>query len=463
MTFNSSDDRATGRLTLNMDQITGAASIQSLHIQIIVVCFLTAVVDGLDNTMLGYTAQEISSSMHIKLSAFGPIFSAGIVGLLVGAVLAGRLADRIGRRYTLILCTLAFSGLTLLTPLGRSTNELIFFRFIAGLGLGGAMPSFLTLVSEYAPSNRKAFAAGLLWCGYPAGGMVGGLLGSQLLPHFGWQVMFYIGGAVGFAVCILQGLFIPESLQFLALKGKNRSRIMHIARRIAPHLDFSDAQFVGSARAGSKQSVRDVFANGRVAHTLLLWLPLFFTFWTTTFFVNWAPTLFKASGMSASAAAFMVALNNFGTLPSQATTGYLVDRVGPFRVLPITYALLAFSIIGLGLASPHVPWVALCMLLAGFLMGPGIAGMVYLATAIYPSEIRSTGTGLAMGIGRSGQVVSSLTIGALVGAGIPANGIVMMMCVPSLIAIVSVILLGRSLNGFRDAKSEEIGLAGAAA
>ena len=402
--------------------------------------------------MLGYTAQELAASLHIPLAAFGPIFSAGLVGLLVGAILAGRLADRIGRRRTLIICTLAFSFLTVLTPLAHSAIELISFRFIAGLGLGGAMPSFLTLVSEYAPRQPQGF------CRRPAVVRLSGrrhdrraawiaaypalrLAGHVLHRRRGWRGRMRA----------LQALFIPESLQFLALRGSSRERILAIAAKILPERDFRRARFTADATTGSKPSVRDVFAEGRMGQTLLLWLPLFLTFWTTTFFVNWAPTLFKASGMPAAAAALMVALNNFATLPSQATTGYLIDRVGPFRVLPITYALLALSIVGLGLATPQVPWVALCMLLSGFLMGPGIAGMVYLATAIYPSKIRSTGTGLAMGVGRSGQVFSSLAIGGLVGAGLPAQRIIMLMCAPSLIAIGCVILLGMRLRSLRPA------------
>jgi AAHS family 4-hydroxybenzoate transporter-like MFS transporter len=381
------------------------------------------------------------------MSAFGAIFSAGTFGTLVGAMSLGRLADWIGRQRALIVCTLLFAVLTMATTLVHTATELSILRFAAGLGLGGAMPGFLTIVSEYAPRARKALFGGLLWCGYPVGGMIGGLVGAHAVAAYGWQTMFYLGGGLAFLIALLQALFLPESMQFLALKGGQDDRIRRIAARVAPELDLAQARFVADTPTGARAGIGEVFAEGRTASTVLLWIPLFFTFMISTFFVLWTPTLFKTAGMSISTAALMVALNNFAAIPSQATTGYLVDKAGPFRLLPITYGVLMVAIAVMAFSLKATPVVAAAMLVTGFLYGPGISGLLYIATALYPSKVRSTGVGLAMGVGRSGQVVGALVIGGALAKGYGAKLIILGMCAPPLIALVCIALLGLSLRG----------------
>lgn len=429
------------------------AAIRPIHLQIIAACFVTAVVDGLDNQVVGFTAQAIRQDLHIKLAAFGTIFSAGTAGALVGAILLGRLADWIGRRRALLVSTLLFAMLTVATIGARTVGELAALRFAAGLGLGGAMPCFLTLVSEYAPRRRKALAMGLLWCGYPVGGVLGGLIGSQLVGRYGWQAMFLLGGGLAVLVAGVQLLLVPESLLFLVRKGGRSRQIRKVLARIGPAASFSDIDLDPDTPASAKTSFAEVFADGRLAATLLLWAPLFCTFGMTTFFVLWAPALLKSTGMSVPQAAVMVALNNLATLPSQATTGLLVDRMGPFKVLPVTYALLGVAIISLGLFAPTLGATAICMALGGFLLGPGIAGALYLATSIYPSSVRSSGAGLAMGVGRSGQVVVSLVIGAVLAHGAVPRTIIFGMIALPIVALSAILALGFVLDPRRSPRS----------
>src|SRR5262245_15919786 len=182
--------------TINVRELADEANVRPLHLLVLLICFLTAVVDGLDNQAIGFTAPAIAADLEISLASFGFVFSSGLIGTLLGAVVLGRLADRIGRRNSLMVCTLLFAVLTAATPLARTLAEISVLRFIGGLGLGGAMPCFLTLVSEYAPKARRGLAMGMLWCGYPLGGVLGGLIGSQLSLHDHWPVIFYLGGAL---------------------------------------------------------------------------------------------------------------------------------------------------------------------------------------------------------------------------------------------------------------------------
>jgi AAHS family 4-hydroxybenzoate transporter-like MFS transporter len=339
----------------------------------------------------------------------------------------------------------------------RTVTELSLLRFAGGFGLGGAMPCFLTLVSEYAPKARKALATGLLWCGYPTGGVIGGLIGHQLLPSHGWRAIFYLGGGLAFLVAVVQWLWLPESLQFMALHDAKPQRINRVAAQLVPGLNLAGVRLVADAPSGERARVREVFSEGRAIPTLLLWIPLFLTFMMTTFMVLWMPGLLKTAGMPIATAALMLALGNFSSLPSQAMAGYFLDKVGPYRVLPLVYVALAIAFAILAFSMNVVPVVAATMVLIGFLQGPGITGMLYLTTSLYPSRVRSTGVGLAMGVGRSGQVVGSLLIGWIVAQGVAVQWTVLGMSIAPLIALVCVIfMIWRSRN-------ERLGSARAAA
>ena len=425
------------------------ASVKPVHLVVLAICFLTAMVDGLDNQAIGYSAPAIAADLGIPLSRFGGVFSAGLAGTLVGAILFGRIADKIGRRRTLIFCTAVFGVLTVTNAYARSVTELGLLRFIGGLGLGGAMPCFLTHVAEFAPKARRALATGILWCGYPMGAGVGGLIGSYVLAHQGWRPMFYIGGGLALAVALIQWLFLPESPQFLVAKGAGRERIARVVGRLMPELDLANTNFVAEPSTGRRTAVRELFAGGRGVATVLLWTGLFMTFTLTTSVYLWMPGLFKTAGIPVATAALIFAIANFASLPSQVASGYLLDRLGPFRVLPATYALLAMLLVALAFSLKSVAMVAVIMVAIGFMQGPGIAGLLYLATSIYPSAIRSTGTGFAVGFGRSGQIAASLIVGWMVASGLGAPRIIGSMSLVPLISLISVVGLGMALRSLR--------------
>jgi MFS transporter, AAHS family, 4-hydroxybenzoate transporter len=433
---------------VNVRELADNSPVTGFHLQILAVCFCTAVVDGLDNQVIGFSAPAVATALHIPLSAFGAVFSAGTSGGLVGAASLGMLADKIGRQRALVACTLLFTAFTFATTLAKNYPELLVLRFIAGLGLGGAMPGFLTLVSEYAPRARRALAIGVLWSGYAVGGMTGGLIGSFVLPNYGWKAMFYLGGGLALAVCTAQWRLLPESLQFLVLRSKSDKYVPTLVARLAPQLDIGQCEFVidAPAQGPPKASLVEIFSGGRALCTVLLWVPLFCTFMIANFFVLWSPSLFKIAGMSLSAAALMVALNNFAAVPSQWVSGYLIDRLGAFRLLPLAYGLMAVIIAMLAFSLHRVPLVGIAMLAIGFLQGPGLAGMLFLATSIYPFRMRSTGVGWSTGVGRSGQIVGALLIGGFVARGVAPDLIFLGMCAAPIIALACILLLGGAIR-----------------
>ena len=437
---------------LDIREFMDRSRIRPIHLIVLALCLLTAVTDGFDNQAIGYSAPAIAADLRVPVSRVGLVFSAGLTGTIIGAVALGRLGDRIGRRWAVIFCTALFGALTASIPMAKNLEELSILRFVAGLGLGGAMPSFLTLVSEYAPSTQRALATSLLWCGYPAGGMFAALLGSQLLAREGgWRAMFYFGGGLALLVAAVQLLLLPESLQFLVLRRRNPQRLKRLASRLAPEFDLEAVQFVADAPVGERARARvaDVFADGRAIPTFLLWIALCMTFMLLSFFVLWLPGLLKTSGIPIATTALLLALAGVATLPSQAAAGYVLDRLGPWRVLAPSYAGLAITVGILAFFSKILLIVAIAAVLIGFLQGPGIAGTLFLATSIYPPRVRSTGVGLAMSIARGGQVVGTLLIGGLVARGVSVRTTILTMSAAPAIALISVVLLGLSMRAGR--------------
>ena len=419
------------------------ASLRPIHYMVLGVCFLTAVVDGLDTQAIGFSAPAIAAEHGLSMASFGIIFSAGTFATLIGAALVGPLADKFGRRPLLIISTIVFGVFTALTAYGTTVEQLSTIRFFGGIGLGGAIPCFLTLVSEYAPAKRKGLATGLLWCGYPLGGMIGGLIGSRFIASGDWQITFFVGGAVALLAAILQWAYLPESLSMLLSRTGNHQQAERIVARVDPSIALSSIRRIEQGGDKKKVAIGQVFAAGRAGSTLMIWVALFMTFMMTKFMVLWMPGLLKTAGMPLSTAALMLALANAASLPSMAAAGYLLDRVGPYRMLPVAFGLLATAFAVLAGSLAALPVVSAMVIIIGFLQGPGIAGMLHITASRYPLAIRSTGVGLAMGVGRSGQVASSAVVAGLLLLGLGVKATVLLMIIPPIIALACVILLGR--------------------
>ena len=178
--------------------------------------------DGFDTQAIGYVAPALAKEWGLTKGALGPVFSAGLFGLMIGALLFGPLADRIGRKRIIILSTLAFGVCALATAFVHDVNTLLAIRFLTGLGLGGAMPNAIAMTSEFNPRRRRATMVMIMFCGFSVGAALGGLLAAALIPHFGWRSVFVVGGVAPLLLVPILALRLPESVRFLALSGRRR-------------------------------------------------------------------------------------------------------------------------------------------------------------------------------------------------------------------------------------------------
>src|ERR1700738_1089292 len=246
------------------------------QIKLLLACAAVLVLDGFDTTAIGYVAPALAKEWGLTKGALGPVFSAGLFGLMIGALVLGPLADRIGRKKIIIFSTLAFGLGALATAFVQDVNTLLAVRFATGLGLGGAMPNTIAMTSEFNPKRRRATMVMIMFCGFSLGAALGGLLAAALIPQFGWRAVFVVGGLVPLLLVPILALKLPESVRFLALTGRANERVAALLGLINPKSAFAPAtRFVVDEPGLAGVPVLHLFKSGRTLPTLLLWVVFF--------------------------------------------------------------------------------------------------------------------------------------------------------------------------------------------
>ncbi|MES2258238.1 MAG: MFS transporter [Pseudomonadota bacterium] len=431
---------ATGTTASDLD----AGALSAFQLRIIIVCGLVAMIDGFDTQSIAFLAPEIAAVWKVPFARFGAVFGAGLMGGIVGALLFGLAGDRVGRKPCLLAAILFFGAASLATVCATSIDQLIVYRFITGIGLGGVIPIIVALTSEYAPARMRATLITTMFCGFPLGAAIGGLASARLIAGFGWESVFVAGGVLPLAVFPLVWWLVPESIAYLQASGRAEQAGRIYDRlgvpRPAPTLAAA-AQDGDGAKAGAS-NVKRLFTDGRAAGTLLLWVTVFFSLALTYFLINWIPSVSRQAGVAADGAIFGVAMLNLGSIFGCVALGRLIDRVGPFKVICASYLAAAVAIAILGYAS-SAAMLGVTAFVVGFLALGAQLCVVALAAVFYTPDIRATGVGGAMGVGRLGAVAGPVVGGVLVGLNLPAHDIFLVTAVTSLLAAASVFLMGR--------------------
>lgn len=427
---------------VNVSDIIDRHPITAYQLGVLGLCMSVALFDGYDTQAIGYTAPAIAQAFHLPKDVFGPVFSAALVGAAAGALGFGPLADRFGRKRFMIAATVIFGAFSLLTSQATTLGELLVYRFAAGLGFGGALPSLLALGGEFAPVRMRGTFVTIAFAAWPFGGLIGALTSSYVIPNFGWQYVFYIGGIAPLIVAVALVVFLPESLRFLIARNIRLDEARDILARIAPGAVPPGAELAAAPERERKGvPVRHLFAEGRTSETALLWAAFFVVFMVLVTVTAWTPTLLRDVGFSISAGALVIALNNAGSVCANVFSGYLVDRFGPYKTLVPGFILGGIFLAAFGEATTSVATLAVASTLAGFCLGGTGTGLTAFAAGLYPTTLRSTGIGWAVGMGRLGQIFGPLGAGTLVNLGIGTKGVFYAAAIPCLFGALFVLLL----------------------
>lgn len=438
-------DRMEGPSTAEIDvpALIDRLPISSFQIRVLLICAAVLFVDGFDTQAIGYVAPALAQEWKLARGALGPVFSAGLFGLMLGAIAFGTLADRVGRKRIIVIATAAFGLGTLATMLAQDATSLIVLRFLTGLGLGGAMPNAVALTAELAPHRRRATMVMAMFAGFSIGAALGGLVAAALIPAFGWRAVFLVGGLVPLLLTPLLAVSLPESIRYLALAGGRDRDVAAMLRQVDPTLQTADdVRFVVPEPRLSGLPVAHLFAERRAGTTLLLWVVFFMSLLDLYLLSNWLPTVLNDLGVSVSSAAAIGAMLQVGGVVGTFALGRIIDRFS-FRALAVTYLFAAIAVAAIGLSGHAIALVTVAIFAAGFCIVGGQIAANALTATYYPTAIRATGMGWALGIGRIGSIVGPLIGGAMLASHVDVETLFFAAAVPALVAAATALLLAR--------------------
>ena len=442
----------------NTPTILDKERMSKLQFTTIFICFLMNMLDGMDVMVVSYAAPAIAKLWTISPQAMGSVFSAGLFGMTLGTLFIAPRADIVGRR-TIILLSALIMGVTVFsTCWAQSVEQLLFFRFISGLGIGSMLASTATLASEYAPTKTKDSWVSFVMSGYPIGAVLSGLAAAQIIPTYGWQAMFQTAGVATLITVPFIFFFLSESLDFLlkkrptgALEKANAilSKMNKPTLLELPPLSISDVGFRISEGVTDipypiseieKPSVTSLLTPERKLSTLQLWLALFMAFASLYFLTTWIPKLASSAGLSMELAIYAGTVFNLGAFFGIMTQGYLSSQFGLRRTIFSFLAGTAFLMMIFGFFKGSALVLVLFGLI-GFGVQGGFVGLYSVAARFYPTEIRSTGVGFAMSAGRIGGIVGPFVGGFLIASGLSMTANFMVFAVPTLLAGIATFMI----------------------
>ena len=426
---------------VNIQQAIDDTPFSRFHWVIIVLGFLVLAIDGFDTAAMGYIAPTLSADWGIKKQDLGPVLSAALLGLSFGALLAGPISDRMGRKRVLVFSCLFFGLASLGTAYAETLNMLTFWRFLTGLGLGAAMPNAITLVSEFAPKRCRSMAINTMYCGFPLGAAGGGVISSWLIPSYGWHSVLLAGAIAPLALTVLLVLFLPESVKYLVHRGKEIAQIKRIAQRfMSGSLEQVTQFYLEEDRVAVKKgSVAQLFSMPWLPGTLMLWMTYFMGLVIYYVLLSWMPTLMLGMGYPLAESAWLTSLFTFGGTAGILLAGWLMDRWEAHKVVSLGFMLTMLFALALGFEHNHIVLFGALIFLMGITMNGAQSGLQTLAATFYPTHCRATGIAWMQGVGRFGGVAGTMMSAQLLSLQWQADSILMFLSLPALVAAAATI------------------------
>ena len=408
-----------------------------LQIRVAALCTLVQICDGYDIGSIGIAVPALTHAWNLPAPAFTTAFLWSSIGIMVGALSAGPIGDRLGRRPLLLGSLAIFGCASLLSAFAPSLSMLSMLRFFTGLGIGGAFPGAATLTGDYAPQRLRATLIMATFTGAPVGGFLCGQVGALLLARFGWPSVFVLGGLLPLLALPVLAFWLPESPRFLAAKPTLSPRQAILLQR----LDISPGQATEGLDLARGNPVRMLFGEGYALQTVLLWIIFFCSLMDLFLFGYWLPEVLHLTGMTPAEAARAASYRALGAMFAVLYLGLLIDRFGPQRALAWHYAAGAVFTALISLVAMPYGLLAAVIFLSGLTTTGSQTGANATCGKLYPARMRTSGLGWALGIGRLGGIAAPPLGGWLLSLGMPPTRIFLSACGFAVIAAIATALL----------------------
>ena len=414
-------------------------------VQLVAIAFFLVLADGYDIAAIGFAAPGMIHQFGITdMSVLGPVFGASLVGILVGAPVFGAVGDRWGRKVATISACIGFGIFTWMTSYAQGVGAVIALRFMAGIGIGGVLPNLTALVIEWAPMRYRATMMICVFTGVAFGGAFPGLVAATLVPAHGWPIIFQIGGAFPVVVGLAAIWLLPESAKFLVVSGQGGAAVARAMGRLQGGVVAEGARFTLGETKHSGMALPRLFADGLAPLTALLWLVFVLNLMGYFFLLSWTPTVLAAAHIDPSKAAVAGVLTQIGGVIGSLILARPMDRMGlgPIAALE-AFAVPVVAVIGYAAAAEAQTLLFVLQFLAGFGVLAAQTGLNAVSGLIYPTSVRSNGSGWAFGVGRVGSIVGPVVGGYLIAAHLPIQQLYLVACLPFAVAAVAALVMAR--------------------
>ena len=409
-----------------------------LQIRVAALCTLVQICDGYDINSIGVAVPSLTHLWNLPGPAFTQAFLWSSIGIMVGALSAGPIGDRVGRKPLLLVSLTIFGLASIASGLVGSLGMLSVTRFFTGIGIGAAFPGAASLTGDYAPQRRRALMIMASFTGAPLGGFLCGQLAGVLLPNFGWPSVFFVGGVVPLVMVAVLAVWLPESPRFLATKASLSPREAALLQQ----LDIAPVQGADHGFDIAKGNpIAMLFGPGYALQTVLLWIVFFCSLMNLFLFAYWLPEVLHLGGFTPAEAARASSYRDLGAIFAVLYLGALIDRYGPDRALALHYAAGIFFIGAIALFAMPYLLLSIVIFFAGMMITGSQTGANATAGKLYPARMRTSGIGWALGIGRLGGIAAPVLGGYLLSLGMHPPQIFFSACGFALIAAIATALL----------------------
>jgi AAHS family 4-hydroxybenzoate transporter-like MFS transporter len=422
---------------------------------VFLLCFAATTTEGFDTIVMAFIAPAVSHEWHLPPAALAPLVAIGLFGLLVGSIMGGAMADRIGRRAVTIGAIAWFGIAAIVSSEAQSVVQLVLLRFVTGLGIGAAMPATSAFVAEYSPDRSRPALIATVMCGILFGSSAAGFVTSYGIDVLGWRGMLALSGVLPLCVASLFIWQVPESPLYLVASRQSNEAVQRVLARIFPAVDNSRFQFIIAAPRGSKKGTLALLGKDYRLGTVLTWVTEFAGYLVFFLVGYWLPTHLKQAGLSMHDASQVSSMFQFGALAGAVLFVFMVRRFNVASVIAGAFAVGAVLVVALGL-SEATSWLAAVVFLAGLATGGPLTCINTIPGVFYPTALRASGAGWTVAIGRVGSIVGSSLIGVIVISGFPFLLACAVLSIPLVISSACMAVMARVLSEQTRLKSEPL-------
>lgn len=430
--------------TLELQSVIDRHPVGRLQRRVLMLCFGVLVLDGIDVAVVSFIAPSLIADWGISKAQLGPVVTSGLLGLAVGSLVAGPLADRFGRRKIIIGSLVFFGVMCTATALASGVVAFSILRVLTGFGLGAAMPNATTLVSEYAPARRRSAMMAITYCGMTLGSAIAGYLTSVIVEIASWHWVLIVGGVLPVVYAVVVAVALPESPKYLARVPQRRAELSTLMSRIVPDHIPPDAQFtLDEPPAGNRAPFVALLVPRFRLGTLTIWVGFIAAFFIVYLMNSWLPILMTDAGFALSTAATIGLLLQVGGTIGNIGIGWLMDRFGLHRIVAIGMGCAGVLLALIAVAPQEVVVIGVLIFVLGMFTNSVATGFPILSAAFYPTAIRATGTSWATGVARFGAIAGAAAGTVLVAFGMHYQQVFLTLLIPVAVCIAAVVTKGR--------------------